>query len=242
MIKKDTASAWEVQKELEQIKPFWLAIDGPAGSGKSTVARYASERLKLPCINTGLVYRLVAYKLMQEKRDLSEHAEIEALVSKLTLACSNKGLILPHNNSDGLYQDDVSLLTPKIAGLPGVRELVTKKLQLIAAERALIMEGRDIGTVVLPTAELKLFITAALAVRVKRRAAQLARCGIHIELDKLHERISQRDRLDQTRKNAPLMRAKDAVIVDTTELSEKDVVDKVVQLVQVALAKREECL
>lgn len=203
-----------------------IAIDGPAASGKSTVARQVAARLNLTYVNTGSMYRGVTWWLLEKGIDVSNTAAVEAAVSKAKIECWVKGSEtifhldgidpLPHMR-DASVNDKVS----QVAAVPLVRKRLVAAQQALAEQAPLVMEGRDIGTTVFPQSPCKLFIDADPAVRERRRKDQ----G---EADV----IAKRDKQDRSRAVAPLARAADAVLIDSSHLSVEEVVAKAIEEVR----------
>lgn len=208
-----------------------VAIDGPAGSGKSSVARAVAEHLQLANLNTGAVYRAVALLALREGADFERGPELAALAGRVDL--SGDGVSI-----DGMLVAEEELRTPEVSAAastasvyPEVRRVLLS-VQREAAREArwkggAVVEGRDIGTVVLPDAELKIFLSAAPEERARRRAHQTGR---EAELDRIREAMQTRDRRDSEREASPLRPAPDAVVLDTTELSLEGVVTRVLEL------------
>lgn len=208
-----------------------LTIDGPAGSGKSSVARAVADRLGVVNLNTGAAYRAAALLALREGADLESGDKLARLASRVgldTAGASIDGEAVPEPD---LRTPEVSAAASKISAGPGLRGVLLP-VQRAAAEEArsrggAVVEGRDIGTVVLPDADLKVFLSAAPEVRARRRAQQTGR---EAELDRIKEAIARRDRQDSEREVAPLKPAPDAVVLDTTSLSLEEVVARVLDL------------
>lgn len=210
-----------------------IAIDGPAGSGKSSVARTVAERLGLVNLNTGAAYRAVAFLALREQAELDAPQDLAALAGRV-------GLTEDGARVDGQMVEDEALRTPevaaaasKVSAYPEVREVLLS-VQREAAEKAregggAVIEGRDIGTVILPDADLKVFLSAAPEERARRRAVQ---SGRESELERIREAMSRRDRQDSERESSPLKSAPDAVVIDTTGLGLEEVVSRVTGLAE----------
>jgi CMP/dCMP kinase len=213
------------------MKGILVTIDGPAGSGKSSVARHVAGRLGLVNLNTGAAYRAAALIALREGADLSDGPKVAELARRIGLDPEGASI-------DGRRVPDPDLRTPEVAAAaskvsanPALREVLLP-VQRAAAEEArerggAVVEGRDIGTVVLPDAELKVFLLADPEERARRRARQSGREG---ELDRIREAISRRDRQDSEREASPLKPAPDAVVLDTTALDLEEVVSRVLDL------------
>jgi len=208
-----------------------IAMDGPAGSGKSSVARAVAERLGVANLNTGSLYRAVALLALREGVDLDDGTALSRTAGSIEL--SPDGALV-----DGVVIDDGDLRSPEVSAAaskvsvhPEVRRVLLG-VQRRAAEEAkkrggAVVEGRDIGTVVLPGADLKVFLSAAPEERARRRAVQSGREG---ELERIREAMRARDRQDSEREVSPLKSAPDAVILDTTELDIEEVVSVILDL------------
>ena len=213
------------------MKGILVTIDGPAGSRKSSVARHVAGRLGVVNLNTGAAYRAAALIALREGADLSDGHKVAGLARRIGLDPEGASI-------DGRRVPDPDLRTPEVAAAasrvsasPVLREVLLP-VQRAAAEKArerggAVVEGRDIGTVVLPEAELKVFLLADPEERARRRARQTGREG---ELDRIREAISRRDRQDSEREVSPLKPAPDAVVLDTTALDLEEVVSRVLDL------------
>ncbi len=213
------------------MRPILITIDGPAGSGKSSAARAVAEQLGIVNLNTGAAYRAVALLALREGVDLDDGEALAELAGRVVLDAGGVRL-------DGEPVPEPDLRTPEVAAAASkvsvhreVREVLLS-VQREAARRAregggAVVEGRDIGTVVLPDAELKVFLSAAPEERARRRARQ---SGREAELERIREAMSRRDRQDSEREASPLKPAPDAVVVDTTELDLEQVVARVLDM------------
>lgn len=220
-------------------KGIAIALDGPAGSGKSTIARAVALKFNYIYIDTGAMYRAVTLKALQNKIPVDNR-------SKLTSLALNTLIRLKYIETDGLSQlrvimdgvdvsDAIRSLevtnnVSAVAAVAGVREALVELQRDMAREGGVVMDGRDIGTIVLPDAELKIFLTASVAERCKRRWLELKAKGVEVALDELEEQIRKRDLLDSNREVNPLRQADDAILLDTTNLSIAEVTDKIVEL------------
>ena len=213
------------------MKGILVTIDGPAGSGKSSVARHVAGRLGLVNLNTGAAYRAAALIALRDGADLSDGPKVAELARRIGLdpeGASIDGRRVPDGD---LRTPEVAAAASKVSANPALREVLLP-VQRAAAEEArerggAVVEGRDIGTVVLPDAELKVFLLADPEERARRRARQTGREG---ELDRIREAISRRDRQDSEREASPLKPAPDAVVLDTTALDLEEVVSRVLDL------------
>jgi len=203
-----------------------VAIDGPAAAGKGTLARRLAAELDLPYLDTGLLYRAVGQRALEEGGDPSDPAQAEAAARAL----------LPGDLGRGdLRGPEVDLAAAAVAAIPGVRRALLDFQRNFAAERGAVLDGRDIGTVVFPDAPAKLFLTASLAARAQRRHAELKRRGIEESLASVEADMAARDAADATRVAAPLRQAEDAVRLDTTYLSPDAAFARALEIVRARL-------
>lgn len=197
-----------------------VTIDGPAGTGKSTVAKRLAERLGFEFLNTGAMYRAVAYVCLQRELDLSDAVSVESVTHDLEILFSNNRLLLGGVDiTDAIRMQTVTQSVPIVAAIPGVRRRLVHLQQLAGRASNLVTEGRDQGTVVFPDAACKFFLTASPEERARRRQRELQQKGEVISLEELLAQQGQRDRLDESRECSPLQAASDAMLVDTTEMS-----------------------
>jgi len=207
-----------------------VAIDGPAGSGKSSVARAVAERLGVFNLNTGAAYRAAALLALRESVDLADGEGLAGLARRVDLDPEGASIDGGRVGEGELRSPEVSAAASKVSAHPSLREVLLP-VQRAAAEKArakggAVVEGRDIGTVVLPDAELKVYLSAAPEERARRRAYQTGREG---ELDRIKAAIARRDRQDSEREVSPLRPAPEAVVLDTTSLSLEEVIFKVLE-------------
>lgn len=210
-----------------------ITIDGPAGSGKSSVARAVAECLDVVNLNTGAAYRAVALLALQENADLSDGASLAALARRVRLGAEEVRIDGEVVAERDLRTPEVTAAASKVSAHPAVREVlldVQRRAAMEArSERGAVVEGRDIGTVVLPDADLKVFLSASAEERALRRARQSGREG---EIERIREAMQVRDKRDVEREASPLKPAPDAVVMDTTGLSLEQVVSQVVGLIE----------
>jgi CMP/dCMP kinase len=211
-----------------------IAIDGPAGAGKSTVAKIVANRLGLVYIDTGAMYRALTWKALAQKVDLLDEQRLTELAgcTEITLAQAPSGPIIvscdDQDVSEEIRNQEVTGAVSTVASVAGVRRRMVELQQKMAAQGGVVMDGRDIGTHVLPNAEYKFFLTATLQQRARRRWLELKAKGQQIDLAVLEQQIAERDRLDSSRETAPLVAAADAIWIDTDTLSIEEVVEKIV--------------
>ncbi|KPC68161.1 cytidylate kinase [Thermoactinomyces vulgaris] len=213
------------------MKQLQVAIDGPAGAGKSTVARRVAGRLGLSYVDTGAMYRAIAWKALQENLNVFDEEAVTQLAEQLHFSLHPQGVMVNGQLlKEEIRTQEISSLASAIAKMPGVRRILVNKQRDIAERQSVVMDGRDIGTHVLPEADVKVFLTATIEERALRRYKELKARGADVDLDGLREEIRRRDENDRTRKHAPLKQAKDAVLIDTTHLSIDEIVESIMQL------------
>lgn len=231
-----------VKVNVERVShPLQIAIDGPAASGKTTVARRVADRLNVLYLDTGAMYRALAYEALRTQTDLDNENALVRLLELHGIRVqldreSELGFRIFAGSREfsqtDLESPQVTAVVSTIASHPRVREAMVEQQRRIAAEGPVVMAGRDIGTVVLPDAPLKIFLTASVAARVARRRAQLERAGVDVSLHELQTEIQERDRLDESRATSPLRQAPDAQRIDSSDLSVDDVVSAICRLLQ----------
>ncbi|MFH1008676.1 MAG: (d)CMP kinase [Candidatus Latescibacterota bacterium] len=213
-----------------------IAIDGPAGSGKSTTARMVAKRLGFLYLDTGAMYRALTLKALRERLDLENEEALGILADRTQVALvqRDEGLQTLLDGEDVSEEIRLPEVTAKIAPVcrvPRVREvLVQRQREIGQAAGDVVMEGRDIGTVVFPDAQLKIFLDAGVEERARRRFGELAKQGIEAHLEDVKRDMLERDQRDMEREHGPLRRAKDVVVVDTTHLTIAEQVDRIVRL------------
>jgi cytidylate kinase len=215
-----------------------IAIDGPAGSGKSTVARIVAEKLNFRYIDTGSMYRSVAWKSLQKKTTLKNEAAVADIASKIKIELipDEDGQLVfvdGKNITDQLKVEEISRGAAIVAAQPLIREIMTNKQRKLGAHGKVVMDGRDIGTVVFPQADKKFFLDADSKERGRRRFAELEEKNQakNTDLSTIIKQIVQRDYEDRNRKIAPLKQAKDAMLIDTTHLSIDQVVEEIIKII-----------
>ncbi|WP_433742879.1 (d)CMP kinase [Falsibacillus pallidus] len=219
------------------VKKISIAIDGPAAAGKSTVAKIVAENFSYIYIDTGAMYRALTYHALQNQIDLmDEKALVEALSHiEISLKPGENGQLVFIDSNDVTNEirfADVTNQVSIVAKHGGVRSEMVRRQQQFATEGGVVMDGRDIGTHVLPKAELKVFLLASVEERAKRRHEENQAKGFDSDLQTLMKEIEKRDQLDSEREVAPLKKADDAVVIDTTSLSIGQVVEKITDLAQ----------
>lgn len=222
---------------MSRPKPV-IAIDGPAGVGKSTTSRELARRLGYTLVDTGALYRGVALAARERGIAWDDEVAVAALCDEIELGFASQADGTPRLLLDGVDRGD-DIRTPEmsagasqVSAYPGVRRALLGIQRQLGAEGGVVLEGRDIGTVVFPDAEVKLFLTASAEERARRRVKDLESKGIRVDYDELLRQIKARDEADSTRAIAPLRPAEDAVILDSTSLDMEAVVRHVLELVE----------
>lgn len=214
-----------------------IAIDGPAAAGKSTIAKITAEKLGYTYIDTGAMYRALTHKAFVRNIDTCDEKELVKLLEETEI------VLLPSINGQAVIVDGIDvtedirsqLVTANVSSVAthmGVRQLMVDKQRQLAIGRGVVMDGRDIGTAVLPDAELKIFMTASVEERAMRRHIENEKRGFTTSLEQLKAEIAERDRLDSEREVSPLKQAEDAVLIDTTSMSITDVAEKISELAE----------
>lgn len=208
-----------------------IAIDGPGGAGKSTIAKLVGNELGLEYIDTGAMYRAIGLKLNREGIAPEDVESIHNILSKTSIDFVEGKIILDGDDvSDIIRTQEISKLASTYSQIPEVRTKLVDIQRRIAEGKSVIMDGRDIGTNVLVNAELKIFLTADPMIRARRRYEQLKGQGVNAVLDHIYEEIKDRDYQDMNRTINPLVQAEDANLVDTSDMSIKDVVNSIVSM------------
>lgn len=212
---------------------FVIAIDGPAASGKSTTAKRSAEQLGFLHLDTGAMYRAVTLKVLREKIPLNDENGIRSMMEGTAIELRNPGGTLAVfldgvEVSTEIRAEAVTRAVSAVSRLREVRTAMVREQRRSAQQSDIVAEGRDIGTVVFPDADLKFFMIAGIEARARRRQADLAAQGITMELDAIARAIHERDELDSTRSESPLRKAADAIEIDTSDLTIEEQVTMVV--------------
>ena len=218
--------AADLRRDLNK---FAIALDGPSGSGKSTVAKQLARELDILYLDTGAMYRACALKLKKEGVECSNEARVASVIGGIDLRIEYRGGA-QHTVLDGvdvseeIRRPEVSMAASAVSALGCVREKMVEMQRKIASEQSCVLDGRDIGTVVLPDAAFKFFVTASVSVRARRRYGELTAKGYAVDLAALEKEIEERDRNDSSRAISPLRRAEDAELIDTSAMTVEEVV------------------
>lgn len=217
---------------MTDISKIRIAIDGPAAAGKSTVAKKVAEKLSIVYIDTGAMYRALTLKTIRNQIDKENEQEIISILHDTSIELkhsdSNQSILLDNEDvSTEIRSQEVSNTVSYIAKHKLVREEMVKRQKTLADNISVVMDGRDIGTHVLPTAEVKIFLIASVDERANRRHQENIKKGFPSNLEKLKMEIKERDERDINRETSPLIQAEDAIAIDTTHLSIEEVVEKI---------------
>ena len=207
-----------------------IAIDGPAGSGKSTIAKLIAEDLGLVYLDTGAMYRLVTLKALNEGI-LGDFEKIKKMLDNLNIDIKENGFYLDNVDvSDEIRKPIVSENVSDIAAIREVREKMVDLQRKFSESKNVILDGRDIGTVVFPNANVKIFLVADAKERANRRYKELVKKGENVKIEEIYENILKRDEIDSTRKESPLKKAEDAIEVDTTSKNIEEVKNEILNI------------
>jgi len=214
-----------------------VAIDGPAGSGKSSTAREVARRLGFTYIDTGAMYRSVTLAAIRQNIDIQDEAEVMRIAeqSRIRFKWINGRYCTFLNDedvSDAIRSSEVAKLVSPVSAVPGVRQIMAKRQRQMAQNNNVVMEGRDIGTNVFPNANFKFYLDADIRVRALRREKDYREIGQDLTLDQIVSALEKRDRIDSSRQHSPLKKAEDAITIDTTHLTFKEQVNKIVKLIR----------
>ncbi|SDC39663.1 cytidylate kinase [Paenibacillus sp. UNCCL117] len=217
------------------MEKFNIAIDGPAGAGKSTIARLVAGALGFVYVDTGAMYRAVTWRILEEGLQPDQTDEMISLTQQTDIR------LAPGQNGQAVFVDgrevtgmirspEVTGNVSRISAIAGIRAVLTRKQKEMAAGLGIVMDGRDIGSHVLPDAEVKVFLTASVRIRAERRLKEIRDSQPGVTLEQLMSDIAQRDRMDEQREASPLVKAPDAVLIDTSDLSIDEVVHRILEL------------
>jgi CMP/dCMP kinase len=210
-----------------------VAIDGPAGAGKSTVAKRLAERLGFTYIDTGAMYRAVALWALRQGINTGDRHRMEQLAIAAEIQFDHSKIVLNGEDvSEAVRAPEVASGASRVAAIPGVRRAMVAKQRGIAEQTSVVMEGRDIGTVVFPNADIKIFLDAKAEERVRRRLTEEQHKDAGVDATMLAKEMEQRDRRDTTRSDSPLAEAPDAVYLDSTHLKPEEVEEAILKIVR----------
>ena len=224
----------EIEKKERKIS---VAIDGPSGAGKSTLARAAAKELDFLYVDTGAIYRTAALYMLRRKAAPESAGETAALLPEIDISMTYSGgiqrmLLNGEDVTDRILTQEVSMAASVVAAHPPVRAFLLEMQRNMAKEHSVIMDGRDIGTVVLPEADVKIFLTASSEVRARRRWLELEQRGTSREFAQLLRETRERDENDSRRAASPLRPAPDAVALDTTEIDFQESLARIIQIIR----------
>lgn len=215
------------------MEKFIIAVDGPAGSGKSTISKIVARELGFTYLDTGAMYRMVTYAVLKRKTDLDNKEEVLNLLETIKLDINKDKFFLDGEDvSDVIREVEVTNNVSKVASLKEVRDKLVHMQRDISEGKKVILDGRDIGTVVFPNANLKIFLVASPEERAKRRVKEFIEKGIDTSYETVLEEIKTRDFMDSTRKESPLTQAKDAKLIDTSFMNIEEVSSTIIGMVK----------
>ena len=211
-----------------------IAIDGPAGSGKSTISKLVAKDLNLIYLDTGAMYRMFTLKLLNEKVSFEDKKKIEELLQNLNINIDKESFFLDGKDvSEEIRKSNVSQNVSKVAAIKEVREKMVDLQRKFSQSKDVILDGRDIGTVVFPNANIKIYLVADLKERAERRYREMLEKGQKVSFEEIYKNIADRDKLDSTREITPLKKAADAVEVDTTAKSIEEVKKEILNIYKI---------
>lgn len=221
-----------VRRGLRTMENLTIAIDGPAGSGKSTISKKIASKLNIIYIDTGAMYRALTLKIVRNNTNLDNKIELNKILQNTSIDFRNNHIFLDDEVVDEeIRNNKISTIVSDVAKIKEVREKLVEIQRNIAKNKSVIMDGRDIGSYVLPDANYKFYITASIEERGSRRYNELAEKGYNTSLDVIIDEIRERDRIDSTRKFAPLVKCNDAIEIDTTDKAINEVVSEILDIV-----------
>jgi cytidylate kinase len=232
-----------VYLKLENLKKIVIAIDGPAASGKSTTAQLVAERLDFLHLDTGAMYRAITLRALREGVPVRDGERMGALamnsvISLKRTTSGNRVFLQGEDVTEEIRTPEISRQVSAVSSHPAVRAVLVEQQRHMAREGGVVLEGRDIGTVVFPTAELKIFMVADINERARRRKGDLARTGVQLDNETVTKEIVDRDTLDSTRTASPLKKADDAIELDTSGLTIEEQVGFIVKKAMEIMQKR----
>ena len=213
-----------------------IAIDGPGGAGKSSLAKQVAKELEIVYVDTGALYRTIGVFMMDNNVPLSDEAKITEKLSEISIDLKftdGKQVILINGREvgDEIRTPEASMAASAVSAIGAVREFLLSTQRNIAEQNSVIMDGRDIGTVILPYAEVKIFLTASPEARAKRRFEELKAKGIETTYQKVYDEMAERDKNDSTREIAPCVPADDAIMLDNSDMTADETVNAVINII-----------
>jgi cytidylate kinase len=209
-----------------------VAIDGPAGAGKSTIARLLADRIKYTYIDSGAMYRALTLKVLDSSINIADTKEIIEISKEVDIDFMDKCIYLDGKVVDKQIREErINKNVSIIAAIPDVRKNIVRIQRRISIGKNVVMDGRDVGTVIFPNAFIKFFITASLEERAMRRCAEIEASGMSVDLQDIKCQIEKRDYTDSTREDSPLMQAEDAILIDTSGKSIEEVLQVVINFI-----------
>lgn len=219
------------------MKKIIIAIDGHSSCGKSTLARALALKLGFIYIDSGAMYRAVTLYFIQNEVDPTNTKAIRKALHDISISfehgkSGNKTFLNGKKVEQEIRKMYVSEMVSEVAAVPAVRRAMVKQQQALGAEKEIVMDGRDIGTVVFPNAEVKIFLTAELEERTRRRYIELKTRGLQIDFNKVKQNLLERDRIDSTRADSPLRQAEDALVIDNTHINQEEQLERALEMVR----------
>ena len=221
------------------MKKIIIAIDGNSGCGKSTTAKALAKKLHYIYIDTGAMYRAVTLFFIEHDIDLNNEEDVKNALAQIDISFKyneetghNDTYLNGKNVEREIRQMEVSNLVSPVSEIPAVRRKLQEQQRRLGEDKGVVMDGRDIGTVVFPDADLKIFMTADLEVRAERRRKEMHEKGMNVELNEVIVNLKERDRIDSSRADSPLKKADDAIVVDTSHLTFDEQVNKILELAE----------
>lgn len=213
-----------------------IAIDGPSGSGKSSVAKALSARLGIVYVDTGALYRSIGYYVRTKNMDPKDPVQVSSLLPEIDLDVKYEDgvqcvYLNGENLGDRIRQPEISMYASAVSAIPAVREFLLESQRSIARKNNVVMDGRDIGTVILPDADVKIFMTASNEARARRRYDELTAKGVEVKYEDVLREMIERDNNDRNRAVAPAVPAKDAVLFDNSDCSLEESIDRVIEII-----------
>lgn len=211
-----------------------IAVDGPSAAGKSSIAKIIAKKLNYVYIDTGAMYRCVGYYCILNNIDINDEQAVSKSLDQINIEMDNENHIYLNGNdvSQEIRQDQISMTASVVSSYQAVRSFLVEQQRKMASCGGVILDGRDIGTVVLPDADLKVYQVASVETRAKRRYLENQERGLEADLEKIKKDIEQRDYQDMNREISPLKQADDAIVLDTSDMTLQEVVDEFLKLVE----------